>query len=309
MDTKVNYTLVGLFVIVLGMALLGVIVWLSNLGNNQKYDHYVVYMNESVSGLTPQASVSFNGVRVGQVSAIRLNKNNPQQVRLLLDVKLGTPINKSTIATLKSMGITGVAYVGLSATKAHAPHIPVLAGNKYPIIPSKPSLLETLSDALKESADHIATLSMSIQKLVSQKNQKAITKSLDNIQKLTNTLAKNDGKLNSIITKVALFSGNMASASQSFPKTMVDIQRTLKQLRDMSLSINAAGKNMNKTLDSSHVLVQNFSEQVMPETMNVLQKLGGIATHLQGLSAQLQANPSMLIRGKSPAQPGPGEAP
>jgi phospholipid/cholesterol/gamma-HCH transport system substrate-binding protein len=244
---------------------------------------------------------------VGTVSAIRLNKKNPQQVRLLLSIKEGTPINQSTIATLKSMGITGVAYVGLSATKSVAPAIPVLPGHKYPAIQSEPSLLETLSDALKDSADNITKLSSSIQKLVSKKNQEAITASLKNIQSITKNLANNEDKLNKIIGSVNTFSGNMAKASKGLPDTMASIQKTLNAVQAMSKNITITSQSVDKTIDSSHVLVQNVSEQMMPEFMTLMQKINGIATHMQGLTRQLQNNPSILVRGKVPATPGPGE--
>lgn len=54
MQNNVNYALVGLFVIVLGSALLGVVFWLTLGGDTRVYDRYRVYFRESVAGLNPQ---------------------------------------------------------------------------------------------------------------------------------------------------------------------------------------------------------------------------------------------------------------
>src|SRR3990167_10024623 len=113
MDTKVNYTIVGLFVILVGAIAVLLFLWLTSLKHRDVYDTYIVYMHEEVSGLNAQSAVRYNGVKVGYVESIRLNPKDPQQVVLTLKIKQGTPITTSTIATLKSEGITGVDYVGL----------------------------------------------------------------------------------------------------------------------------------------------------------------------------------------------------
>ncbi|MDP2786291.1 MAG: MCE family protein, partial [Sulfurimicrobium sp.] len=62
METKVNYTIVGLFVILLFAALVAGILWLSGGAQYRKtYDTYLAYMNESVSGLNLNAPVKYRG--------------------------------------------------------------------------------------------------------------------------------------------------------------------------------------------------------------------------------------------------------
>ena len=63
MQSKVNYALVGLFVILLGSALLGAVFWLTLGGDSKTYDRYRVYFRESVAGLNPKATVRYRGVR------------------------------------------------------------------------------------------------------------------------------------------------------------------------------------------------------------------------------------------------------
>ena len=90
MDPRVNYTLVGLFVMGLGGALAVAIIWLSRGTEDKVYQTYVAYVYESVAGLNPRAPVKYRGVEVGQVRRISLDKNNPERVRLVLDIEKGT---------------------------------------------------------------------------------------------------------------------------------------------------------------------------------------------------------------------------
>lgn len=307
MEAKANYTLVGLFVLLLGAVLVGVFIWLSNLHQNYATKYYWVYVEESVSGLVPQAQVTFNGVKVGVVESIQINSKNPQEVELLLRVRAETPINQSTIAVLKSQGITGATYVGLRARAAEAPPLAVRPGMKYPVIPSEPSFLETITDALEDATHNIARLSNSVEKVVDEKNREAIAQTLQNIQVVTDTLAKNTKNLDQLFANSATLSGQLAKASQDLPKTIQSFNEALVSLKNMSNQITDTGKVVTHTMKNTQVVIQNASQQLMPEMIDVLQRIDGLAVKMQGLVQELQTNPSMLIRGRTPSEPGPGE--
>jgi len=108
----VNHAVVGLFVLVLGAALIAVVLWLASGGAfKQKYDLYLAIEDESVAGLSMNAPVKYNGVDVGKVRDIRLEPGNPERVNLLFAIERGTPIKEDTVAVLKTQGLTGIAYV------------------------------------------------------------------------------------------------------------------------------------------------------------------------------------------------------
>ena len=62
MEERVNYALIGLFVVVLSTVFVGVVTWLAAAGDEKTYDTYVAYTAESVSGLSPKAAVKYRGV-------------------------------------------------------------------------------------------------------------------------------------------------------------------------------------------------------------------------------------------------------
>ena len=73
MKAKTSYALVGLFVLLLSTAFIAALLWLTTGGPPKDYDFYVVYMTESVSGLSVDAPVKYKGVNVGRVRDIRLD--------------------------------------------------------------------------------------------------------------------------------------------------------------------------------------------------------------------------------------------
>lgn len=307
MDNKVNYTLVGLFVTLLVAAMIAIFIWLEDLNHRQDTVKYAVYMKESVAGLVPKAQVTFNGVKVGTVDSIQLNPHDPQQVRLILNVLANTPINQSTVAMLKSQGITGVTFVGLSATQRDAPPIKKQPGQEYPIIASKPSFLETLTDALQDVTTNIKNVSVSVQKLVDQENRQAITETLQNVKSVTANLVKNETRFNEIMMSTHSLTKNLAESSQNLPQTIKQLNQALVSLQRMANKITATGMTINSTMEGANSLMQNVSQQVVPQTTDMLQEINQTIRLINRLSAKLQRNPSMLLRGQQPALPGPGE--
>ena len=90
--------------------------WLSSGKYYRKsYDTYQTYMTESVSGLNLNAPVRYRGVDVGRVRKIALAPGNVEQVQVTLDIERGTPVKEDTVAMLQTQGLTGIAYVELTA--------------------------------------------------------------------------------------------------------------------------------------------------------------------------------------------------
>src|SRR3990167_6657691 len=137
METNINYAAVGAFVISLIVAAVLAIIWLSSGFSVKHYTRYKVYMQESVTGLNTDSPVEFNGVDVGSVKNIHLDKKNPQLVILLLDINASTPITQGTVATLQTRGVTGVTYMALKVKSENLTPIKVLKGETYPVIPTE----------------------------------------------------------------------------------------------------------------------------------------------------------------------------
>ena len=144
MESKVNYTYVGFMVIILVIGLLAATIWLSTGFDSKNYNLFTVYVTEAISGLNDDSVVKYNGVKVGFVNKIELNEYDPQQVKIQLKIVEGTPITSTTHATLINQGITGTVYLGLSASSPSLFPLQKTPGEKYPVIPYKPSFLSQL---------------------------------------------------------------------------------------------------------------------------------------------------------------------
>ncbi len=286
METKVNYAMVGLFVIILGIMIIIIPLWLSSGLSNKVYHVYAVYINESVAGLSQGSTVKYNGVDVGAVKSISLNTKNPQEVIILLNIEEGTPITTATRATVMIQGLTGVGYVSLSGGAPNAPPLVAAANQPYPVILSKPSFFLRLDSIATKLTDNLDKLSTHMDQVLSPANQKAFSDTLANLDRVTTMLANNSASMNNSLQSANVVLKNTATASQQFPLIIKNIQSTELQL--------------NQLMTQWNYLSRSVSGNTLPRVDDVL-------GNLQSLSQSVKQNPSVLIRGQANRPLGPGE--
>lgn len=307
MESRINYTVVGLFVVFLTICMITVFFWLSTFRHRKTYDTYLVYVKEDVTGLAVQSPVRFNGVPVGFVKAIELDPKNPQLVRLTLRIEDKTPITTATVATMLFQGITGVLYVGLKANRMDAPPLEAKPGQKYPVIPWKPSFIVQISQVLPEIAKNVEKVGTSVDKLLDSENLKSIKNTLKNVQTFTKTLAENNKELDRSMKSLNKALNNTADASEEFPALTKQMQTTLKSLQRASNQFTTTARTAGHTFSASSGVISNFSDQLLPVTQQAMSQLNQVMSNLKHITNEMIRNPSILIRGQQPARPGPGE--
>src|SRR6185295_2506290 len=185
METNINYTVVGGFVLILSAAIVLAVIWLSAGLSMESYSTYKVYMKESVSGLTIDSAVEFNGVSIGTVSSIEISKRDPQLVELLLKIKSSTPVSQGTRAMLNSRGLTGITYIALQDKGADRRPLRILPGEVYAVINTSPSIYMRIDTALGQFSENFRRISLAIESLLNKENLQLFKGILQNTEIVT----------------------------------------------------------------------------------------------------------------------------
>lgn len=288
MESRVNYALVGLFVIVLGAGLVALLLWFAAGGpGRHDYDRYLVYTTESVWALPQDAAVRYHGVRVGHVSQIGLDPANPSRVRLLLDISRGTPIKQDTRASLQLQGITGSAFVSLTGGSPGSPPLQRTDDAPYPVIKTSPSLMQRLDVIVNQVGTSLTQTSERLARLLSDRNIAHVGQTLANIDALSARLNAHSGKLADAIDQFdALMRQTRASTAQ--------LPGLMQHLNQLTSEISRSARAMQRTL---------------PQADEALRQFGATVRSYRQLSEELQQDPSILLYGPSRPRPGPGEHP
>ncbi len=303
-----NYALIGGFVLVLGAALVAILLWLASGGAWQKkYDVYLAVEDESVAGLNLDAPVKYNGVDVGKVQTITLDKTNPQRVNLLFAIEHGTPVKEDTIAVLKTQGLTGIAYVELSGGSVTSPTLVAKDGTKYPQIQTKPSLAARLENILTSVLAKLDSTSSSINTILSPENQAAFRSALADIAVVTRTVAARKDSIASGLADGATTLKNTAKASAKLGDLADRVGQAADSVDTMGTEVAKTSVSAGKTVDVIGADVKHFSSETLPELERLLGELSLLSGSLRRLTDQTRRDPRGLIFGRTPVPEGPGE--
>jgi phospholipid/cholesterol/gamma-HCH transport system substrate-binding protein len=304
----VNYPLVGLFVLVLGSALIAGVLWLASGGAFQKkYDLYLAIEDESVAGLTLTSPVKYSGVDVGKVRDIRLDPGNPQRVNLLFAIERGTPIKEDTVAVLKTQGLTGIAYVELSGGTRDSPPLVAKAGSEYPVIRTKPSLGARLENVLTTVLAKLDSTSNSINSILSDENRAAFKSALADIATVARTIAARKDSIDAGIASAARTFDSTARAAPQIGPLIERIASSAQAVEKMGTEAARASSTAGKTVNEIGADVKRFTAETLPELERLLGELSVLSTSLRRLTEQTERNPSGILFGRRPVPEGPGE--
>lgn len=333
MELKVNYTLVGLFVVTLSAAIMTNLFWLLLGGEAKQYERYRVYISESVSGLNPKAVVRYRGVDVGRVASVALEKNNPERVDIILEIEQGTPIRENTEAILTTQGLTGLTSIELTGGSRDAQPLQTRQGEQMPIIRSGPSLVARLDSAFTNLAlqfdnlakkldvllsienqtlftqnlTHLNSITEATARILNQDNQLALTEILSNLKTVTNVVAERSAMLSEGLDSAALTFTNSARISTELTPLIMRFSQSLVAIEKTAIDISKTSENLDKAVKESRRDLLHIANDTSSEIAALIMEFRQFTTSMQRLGRELERNPKALVFGPGHIQPGPGE--
>lgn len=276
MERSVESTARRAFAVFILLVVAGALGWY--LAGSAQYTTYQIRTQDSVSGLLVDAPVEFHGVEVGKVQHINLA--DPRTVDILLQIRKEVPVTATTIATITTRGLAnrgfmGYVYISLEDAgpgMSAATPLATLPGSSFPSIPATHPRLVTLDTTISQVNENVQAITTLAQTALDKQSLAALKQSLDDLQKITQTLAANNEKLGSII-----------------------------------LNTERASNRIKPLLESGNDTVKAMQTQILPQAYKALSDLDNLSRSLGGLATKMNRDPSILIRGSNRPAPGPGE--
>jgi phospholipid/cholesterol/gamma-HCH transport system substrate-binding protein len=293
METRANYALIGLFTLAVIIGAFLVVFWIKGTTVQSVQKTYQVHFTGSVAGLANGNSVTFNGLKVGEVTKLGLMPEDPSRVYARITVDAITPVKTDTKAQLETGGLTGYASVALQGGSAEAPPLP--AEGVINVGPSQLQALLASAQTLTAKAD---TFLDRVNKLV-EDNTPALTASATNIQTLTTALADSSGNLRKLVESAdpAKIRSIIANADQSMAK-----------IND--LLGHGEGKTMVADISEAARSIKKLAENLSKFANTGLRQYEGLAVDgrrtLQTVDhavKQIEKDPQSVIFGPKPALP------
>lgn len=218
METRANYILIGCFTLAVIMGAFGFVYWFHHVGGTGERMSYRVVFQGPIGGLRSGASVTFNGIRVGEVTDLALDPKDPKQALATISVNTDTPIRADTEVALDSQGLTGIAVLALRGGSASAGPVTEKSGD-LPLLTAGSSASQDMMAAARDVARRIDALLA--------ENQEAVKKSLRNIEAFTDMLSRNSDSLQTSVRNIEAFTTSLSKNSERIDNIVAGVDRIM----------------------------------------------------------------------------------
>jgi paraquat-inducible protein B len=332
--TKVSPTVVGFFV--LGAMLLGVIALLSFGSFNflTKPSRFMVYFDESVSGLDLGSSVKFRGVRVGRVSQVNLTydaSTNSSVVAVLCEFNrniltnpAGDPIDLADRGELEEMiaaglraelGIAGLAtgllYVELDMKDPAEYPVPArdIVPIEFAVIPAAPSAISEFQASITQILANIKDVDFA---RLTREMHGLLSDTRTQIQNLDTTTISTEVTATARAYRKIAESPEIPGILTNLDGALADLRTTLSTLdgsiapaaEELTLTLQRLRQNLDSLEDATTNASRFISAQngLGTEAADALRQLGDAARAVGRLADFLERNPNALLSGRTPPE-------
>ncbi|RDJ00421.1 MCE family protein [Dyella solisilvae] len=304
METRAHHVLIGLFTMIVVTAALLFALWLAKSSSDRQFAYFQVVFNEAVMGLSQGSAVQYNGIKVGDVTQLKLDKQDPRKVLARIRLGADTPVRQDTHAKLALTGVTGLAIVQLSGGSPESP--PLVGKNgELPVIVADPSPLSRILANGEDLVMNINDVLARASAVLSPENMDHLSRTLDHLDKATGAIADQRDDIRTLLRQ-------LAEASKQANETLAQTQRlvqstnglvdnqaraTLDSARNALASVERVTANIDRLVSDNRAAISG-GMQGFNELGPAVRELRDAASSLRGISRRLDDNPAGFLLGR-----------
>lgn len=205
METRARYLAIGLFTLTVIVAGFAFVYWLYSGGGFRDRTTYQIRFDGQVSGLLVGSAVLFNGIRVGEVTALSLTAESPKEVLATVAIDPATPVRADTVVGMDFQGLTGAPVILLTGGSATAPVV-TAQDDTIPTLVAEPDSGQSMTQAAREA----------LRKLdgILADNADPLHSVIENFKTFSDALARNSDKVDSVVAGLERMTGGAAASGK-----------------------------------------------------------------------------------------------
>lgn len=303
MEKNANYALVGLSTLILFVAMGVFAIWLARVSFARDYDLYDIVFQGPVRGISDGGEVHFNGIKVGEITKIELDKN-PENVIATVRVKENVPIRIDSYATLEPQGITGLNYIQITAGTSTLQLLKDYADERCTrlaksCIPQLRSQRSAIADLLEGGGTVLSRTIEALDRMnrvLSDQNIKTFSAVLTDTQAVTAELRDRKSIIadaQSAVQRIDAATAEIALLSRSTREVVDgDGKRAIKSLADAAEETRATAKEARTMISALQGPTADFATNGLPQVTAAVVQLQTSARALERLIDEIQSSPT-----------------
>lgn len=323
-SAKINYLVVGIFVIGMLAALVGSVAMLS--GRTGPTDDYYAYYS-NVTGVKFGTQVVYEGFPIGQVEqVIPQEKDGRMQFRVEFGIRENWRIPNDSIVEIAAPGLLAAVTLAIQAGSSKTPLKPGAQvpsrerSDVFAVVSSVAGQFGELMDTnVKPLLKNVNSAVGTINKVIEQEGVSLFVdarKVTEDLSDLVNLMAR---RVPTIADNIEQFSSRLNVTANEFQKLMTPgtrekIEDVIANLDKTTVSMEAligdlggmmAGYDgdMQKTLGETRYIVESVSRHI--DSIN--QNMEGAARNMYEFTRQIRQNPGLLLGSRTPEDKDKGQ--
>jgi len=268
METRANYVIVGIFTIAAILAAFGFVYWTSVVDNRGETAILRVRIPGSASGLGRGSAVLFNGVKVGDITRVFIDRNNPTDAIADAEIDTSTPITQSTQADIGLAGLTGQANIELKGGNLAEPNLLQAAERSGEIaqITANPSAVTNLLQTAQQIFRRADSVLVELEGFT-RDARGPLTQTIENVQVFSDSLARNAAGIDTFLASVSRLSETLDGASQKLDGTLTAAEGLLNsinrdEIRQIVTNISGFTDTLRSSTEQLDTIIAGVDEAV-----------------------------------------------
>lgn len=289
---KVNYFLVGGFVLAMGVTFVLVMAALAGRtgATERYYTHY-----DNVLGVVPGTQLLYEGLRVGQVESIEPSGDAAgKRYRVELSVKEGLRIPEDSVAWIVEPSLLAAIAIDIEAGDSDAFLQPGddIEGRD----------LESLFTAVGTLAGQVETIVEHDIRPLLERVAEASPRILENLEFVTNDLAAVSGRVSTLVSdenvgQIDGMIGDLAATARNLDALTHTLEDSLARVDQMVESVDRVVSGNTDEVDRMLADLAHTLDSVARHVDAINANLESTTHNMNEFSRQLRQNPAVLIRG------------
>jgi phospholipid/cholesterol/gamma-HCH transport system substrate-binding protein len=320
MKAKGEQALVGIFVVVAAVVLVGTVFMMSGaFGRSVKtYRAYFPF----AGGLEPGATVRYSGgPKAGRVDKLQIDPKNPGQIEITFSVQSDLPVKTDSRTKIMSMSplgdnhleiLPGTRQAAIAQDGAILPSEPyvdfnALTAQLNDLAPDARKLLAKLTDRVDELQETIAR----VNDVLNPQNRANLAATLASTRGM---LEEDRPQIKSSLEHLNTVTGKLEPLLDNFKKTTEEANKALDHLDSLigenRADVHQAVLELRRTLVNSTDLTARLNQMLDVNSENIdelLDNMQEISENLREFTATIKSRPYTLIRSTTPPEHKPGE--
>lgn len=286
MEKDARYFAVGIFISLSLAMFVGFLIWVTGTHDTRNYKKYTVHFTDPINGLKMGGMVQYKGVEVGKVIDIRLAPERNDLIKVDIEVQENAPIYAGTKASLAMMGVTGMVYMDMATDVSDTQPVPVIPGEKYPVIQGSGTNLAKILADIPEISRQVLEITRKLNGLLDEPNMNELDVIISNIEHLTRDL-------NGLLSVENV--NNATMTLENVSRTTSDLQDIVKRFENTADEIDKAVRSISDVVNSNEANINKFTQDGLDQIMKMSYETQKMAESIRRTADKLSQDPSQII--------------